>query len=528
MATYSIGSPGTDATKLADLTSVLYSLPDNTSKLIHPVDVRNSIYTVWENSIFKPTSVSGFEYIGIDQDNFQEKIFFGKKKVAGQYIMSPDSLNGGDTADTADIYFYNTKSEPTTDYSTTIAFLAGTGSFFNGGQLNVPYIKIQDVFDTYGNYSLDFNLINPSGSTYAQGNINIEAGDNGVVTINTLQFPTVSDYLSGTISNGYVLTYYKVGSQPIAQWVQLGSQSVIDTVYSSGTVSITGSPVIINGSNYNITDTNPTPTQIGGIAAGTTFNNVPVSDIVHQILYPYITPKVSLSMSSNYVEAGSTNTLPTLNYSITKNATYSINVPTLTSSVTFTWVGPGNITSNGITSGTASIVSPIFINGTQSYSIQNFTMNVTDDYPSSVTASVSFDVVIPWYYGTSPNSLTGSNVNNIFGTSSNPPLGYLKPLLTAPVLSSSSSYNKTLFISGQNIYIYFAYPADFPDLLNIKEPNGWDATSSFTQYIVTGINSPGGGNGAWNGKSYKVYISNLTTADNTAPLYGGNFQFNFA
>jgi hypothetical protein len=524
MATYSIGTPPTDATKLADLTSVLNSLPDNTSKLIHPVDVRNSIYTVWENSIFKPTRVSGFEYIGIDQDNFQEKIFFGKKKVAGQYIMSPDSLNGGDTAD---IYFYNTKSEPANDYSTTIAFLAGTGSFFNGGQLNVPYIKIQDVFDTYGNSSLDFNLINPSGSTYAQGNINIEAGDNGVVTINTLQFPTVSDYLSGTISNGYVLTYYKVGSQPIAQWVQLGTQSVIDTVYSSGTVSITGSPVIINGSNYNITDTNPTPIQIGGIAAGTTFNNVPVSDIVHQILYPYITPKVSLSMSSNYVEEGST--LPTLNYSITKNATYSINAPTLTSSVTltFTPIAPSNITSNGITSGTSS-VTKIYPLGTQSYSIQNFTMNVTDDYPSSVTASVSFDVVIPWYYGTSFNSLTGSNVYNIFGTSSNPPLGYLKPLLTAPVLSSSSSYNKTLFISGQIIYIYFAYPADFPDLLNIKDPNGWDQISSFTQYIVTGINSPGGGNGVWNGKSYKVYISNNLTTAGGAPSYGGDFQFNFA
>ena len=524
MATYSIGSQPTDATKLSGLDAVLSVLYDNTSKAILPKNLRDSVFTVWENSIFKPTRVSGFEYIGIDQDNFQEKIFFGKKKVAGRYIMSPDSLN---LPGAADIYFYNTKLEPAIDYSTTIAFLAGTGSFFNGGQLNVPYIKIQDVFDTYGNSSLDFNLINPSGSTYAQGNINIEAGDNGVVTINTLQFPTVSDYLSGTISNGYVLTYYKVGSQSIAQWVQLGSQSVIDTVYSSGTVSITGSPVIINGSNYNITDTNPTPTQIGGIAAGTTFNNVPVSDIVHQILYPYITPKVSLSMSSNYVEAGSTNTLPTLNYSITKNATYSINVPTLTSSVTFTWVGPGNITSNGITSGTASIVSPIFINGTQSYSIQNFTMNVTDDYPSSVTASVSFDVVIPWYYGTSPNLLTGSNVNNIFGTSSNPPHGYLKPLLTAPVLSSSSSYNKTLFISGQNIYIYFAYPADFPDLLNIKDPNGYDVTSSFTKYIVTGINSPGGGNGAWNGKSYKVYISNLTTAGG-APSYGGNFQFNFA
>ena len=56
--TYSIGTPPTDATKLADFQSILNILPDNTSKLIAPKDVRDSSYTIWENIVFKPNNAS--------------------------------------------------------------------------------------------------------------------------------------------------------------------------------------------------------------------------------------------------------------------------------------------------------------------------------------------------------------------------------------------------------------------------------------------------------------------------------------
>ena len=74
MATYSTGTPPTNATKLQDFNSVLNILPDNTSKLIAPKDVRDAVFTTWENIAFKPTTAGGSEYIGIDQTTLQEKI----------------------------------------------------------------------------------------------------------------------------------------------------------------------------------------------------------------------------------------------------------------------------------------------------------------------------------------------------------------------------------------------------------------------------------------------------------------------
>lgn len=42
-----------------------------------------------------------------------------------------------------------------------------------------------------------------------------------------------------------------------------------------------------------LTNATPTPTTIGGIAAGTTFNNIPVETILQNLLYPYQVPSFS-------------------------------------------------------------------------------------------------------------------------------------------------------------------------------------------------------------------------------------------
>jgi hypothetical protein len=74
-STYSTGTPPTNANKLSSLSSIFTELPDNTSHLIKPLQVRDAVYTLWENIAFKPTTVSGLsgEYIGIDQIALQEK-----------------------------------------------------------------------------------------------------------------------------------------------------------------------------------------------------------------------------------------------------------------------------------------------------------------------------------------------------------------------------------------------------------------------------------------------------------------------
>ena len=42
-----------------------------------------------------------------------------------------------------------------------------------------------------------------------------------------------------------------------------------------------------------------TVNALGGIAAGTTFDNMPVSEVLTKLLYPYVAPTVSASSSPN-------------------------------------------------------------------------------------------------------------------------------------------------------------------------------------------------------------------------------------
>ena len=540
MATYSIGTPPTDATKLADLQSILNVLPDNTSKTIAPKDIRDSSYTLWENIIFKPTTNSNIsgEYIGIDQDTFQEKILLGKKTVGGQYIMTNDLLSTD-----VDIFFYNTKTEPTSDYNTKVAFLAGTGSNYYGGYVSSPYLQSVVVLNPGFDNTIDFEIKNPSyftnGLTSYGGNINIKS-DYGVVTLNGLRFPTYSDMLSSSY-DGYVLKYRWIGGAPYATWESIASQSSITSMISAGTVSITGSPVLLNGLDINFTDSTPVPTAIGGILAGETFSNVPVTEMIRKIIYQYIAPTLTSNMSSSFIESGNSVTAAALklNYTIVKNSTYnitslSVNNPYSGSLYTLPIITNSTTVTSFVT---PTLGGSLSLAGTQSWNSNSWTITLGDTYPTTKTSTSSVKVVIPWYYGTSTTGGTSSaTINSILGTASGS--NKLTPILTEPAVSSSSTYNKTVALSGDGVYVYFGYPADFPDLVSIIDPNGFNVFTSFKKYIIgTTLNpiyaptTPP----LWSGKSYKFYIyvgvgggNPITTTIGTYPTYSGNYQFKFA
>jgi len=537
MATYSIGTPPTDATKLANLQSILNVLPDNTSKTISPKDVRDSSYTLWENIIFKPTTnpnING-EYIGIDQDTFQEKIFLGKKSVGGQYIMTNDLLSTD-----VDIFFYNTKTEPTSNYDTKVAFLAGTGSNFQGGVVSAPYLQSVVVTNPGFSNTIDFEIKNPSyfinGLTSYGGNININS-DYGVVTVNGLRLPTSSDMLNGSY-DGYVLKYRSIDGEPYAIWENIASQSSITSMISAGTVSISGNPVLLNGSDINFTDLTPVPTAIGGILAGETFSNVPVTEMIRKIIYEYITPTLTSNMSTSFIESDNSVTAAALqlNYTIVKNSTYDITSLTINNPYSGL-LSTVPITTNSTT--VTSFVTPtltlggsLSLTGTQSWNSNSWTIALGDTYPTTKTSTSSVKVVIPWYYGTSTTGGTSSaTINGILGTSS--VANKLTPILTEPAISSSSTYNKTVALSGDGVYVYFGYPADFPDLVSIIDPNGFNVFPSFEKYIIGTIHSPTVPY-LWTGKTYKFYIyvgagsDPITTTIGSYPSYSGNYQFKFA
>jgi hypothetical protein len=504
MSTYSIGQAPVDALKLQDFRAVLNILPDNTQKLIAPKDVRDSLYTVWENIAFKPTKVasSTVEYIGIDQDFLRQKVFIGKKKVEGLDIMNDTLLNSD-----VDVFFYNNKEEPQGSYNTKIAILAGTGGFSDA-----PYLESAVVTSYLGNNYLDLDIINPSyivdGSELSGGNINI-ISQNGYVSLNGVLFPKQSENADIT-NNGKFLQYNLDGSTAYAVWADSFS---VDSIFSSGTVSITGSPVLVNGLDINFTDSTPIPTSVGGILAGETFSNVPLTEMFRKLLYPYLTPNVSISFESPIIESGDS-TVPKLFYTITRPGTYSLtnlalNPPSIDTNYPF--INYTLITQAGYSGFVFPILTPtqLKVDVGSGYKTNTFTLSITDGYPTTKTSTKSFDVVLPWYYGTSQTATSSTaGINGILGSQAFPP----GPTKLTPLLKAAPSLSEIveLIISTAGLgsgCIYFGYPSSYGNISDILDQNDYSIFSFFKQYIVVGLRSADNywGGGSEN-REYKFYI----------------------
>ena len=551
MITFS--TPPTEANQLSGIVNVLNILPDNTAKQISPKDVRDAVYTLWENTILKPTSASNSsKYIGIDQYQLTNslddsiiypKMYFGKKQTGGKFIMS-DLLLGTDT----DFFFYNMKNN-TTDYNTTIAILAGTGSFLYNGDISAPIIKSTVVSDSGFSYiNLDItnkSIINVNG-TESGGDVNISS-DRGFVSINSFIFPKVSDITAA--NNDYVLKYKWIAGNAYGVWESAFSQSITSINNPSGPVTITGNPVILNG--YRFSDSTIVATAIGGILAGETFSNVDVLDMLRRIIYTYVPPRVStfFNLTTNstpitLIESGDNTRFANtrLNYSLVVNATYSVNGISFDSP-------PGGVTPFGPLPGTPAtrgtytgVVRPdasnVLNTGTgEYYRILSYTFSAIDTYPTTSRSNSKLAVVLPYFYGTSATLATISNVNqfdpfninNILGTNSSAPTGKLNSVLVNPIVGTPSvSDNQNFYITTQGLninnqgYIYFGYPAGFPLLKQIKDQNGFTLSSTdFSTYSIS-ITSP---SGFWGSTPYIFYIRpNITSV----PISSTPYQFIFA
>jgi hypothetical protein len=82
--------------------------------------------------------------------------------------------------------------------------------------------------------------------------------------------------------------------------------------------------------------------------------------------------------------------------------------------------------------------------------------------------------------------------------------------------SISRKNNKTIAVSATNEFIYFAYPATYGSLNSILDGNGFNVTSSFTQYTANVYQAASG-----DSISYNIYKSNSVTTINQ------NFQYKF-
>lgn len=524
-ATFSIniGTP-TESARKQDIYTVLQDIPDNTSKLITPRDVRDAIFSVWANSVFKQTiGTSSIEYIGIDSNNpsnrdIKQKIFVGKRNVSGVDIMSNSLLS---SSNETDIFLFNTKPDTTTQSVTKISILSGTDSSLYS---YAPYIKSEFISDLGGdNIALD--IVNPS---LFGGPINIYS-PSGRVAINDIIFPTIAES-SASASNGKILRYS--GTYPNGSLVWSNDTVSIANIGATGSpTNIFGSPVLINGSPMVFSDETPLPLSVGGLTQGSTFSDVTIVEMLNRILYPYVPPALSLSLvnssGTTYSEFGTTASV-VFSYSITK---YSEDISdayidgTTFSGVTFS-SSPGGILSGTLSGSTHSAL----------ISTHNYVLKVSDDpvwlfASHSATASISF--VYPSFYGFSQVPIYV-----------NPLSGWLASTLIMAATSSirnnipsPGSQSISLYYSGSG-YLFFAMPESYPVFRYVKDPNGYiihDYADISSSVFFTGTQSnsvpsysgsypnivPTGG-----GPTYSIAVRFWVT-NATCSYPGGNFEFIF-
>ena len=554
-ATYSIsvGLP-TEAFRKKDITSVLLDLPDNTQKLISPKDVRDAFLSTWANAAFKQTiGLSSIEYIGIDSGNptnrdIKQKIFIGKRSYAGLDIMNSNLLS---PANLTDIYFFNTKPDTITQSQTRISILAGTNSTLYE---NAPYIESKL---SSSSLALDLNLVNPSVNS---GPINIYSYT-GRVSINGITFPTAAE-TSASASNGRILKYS--GSFPNGALKWADPTISISSIGSPGQpLYIYGSPSFVNGAQtLEFVDPNAVTQTIGGIELGMSFSsfswlnpstllyqNWPIVEVLRKLLYPYVPPTVSFTgynmvTGTNYIEVGVTSSL-FFTYSVTK---YSEDIDN------YQIVGPTN--SIPYTTGVIGTYSGMSFSGLPSYNqtgtfshnavriyqLPNYFTPTTVDYLLQVSdsgygffthsATASFTYITPFYTSflyTAPMVA----VWPFFSTVPDP--NRLRNIL---INSNTSKYVVPYPGPSQSVkfpyngfgYLWFIYPASYPDLTMIKDPNGFvlhDAdyltASTFTYSLPTTPSTLGLPTAPYGQGAFKVYKS-----IGTCSYYGlGDFEFIF-
>lgn len=474
MSTYSYiinpGSP-TEAYKLNTLQDVMDGLPDNLEKLVSPHDLRNATFTIWENILLKETIISGLTYTGYNDfpgQTISQKIYLGKKQRSGLDIMT-DTLLNSDT----DLFFYNNKKDSNTSQNTKISILAGTTvSNFS----KAPYIEARQVISPS---SIDLYIINPGASSKI-------VIDSPTVNIKDLNYPSA---ISG--SPNQLLRHNGAGS---GMWA---SPTVSSIIAPGVTVSIVGSPVLVNGYSLEYTNSFPSQITVGGISVGTSFATISFVDMFNKLFYPYLVPIVSLTASVLVYEYGSI-FIPQLFWNI-QSKTNAVTSATL-SGVISPIIAPPIIPAMTTVGGTLTSINITTTNPTATWVLSAF------DGTSSSTTSITANRVYPFFYGMSSN-------NSLAGVS----------LYTSLTKDVSGWGTKTYTYTGNNKYAYFVYPVSYGLLTQIQDQNlntvYSGGSGSFTYSIIAVSSTALPNNWSTNFYAYKT----TTLVSN----YGYPFTFIF-
>jgi hypothetical protein len=462
-------------------------LADNDTGDINPVDIRNTILSLWSSDIFKLTTLNkiieeeeegeneeeetttsttteiehnDIPYIGFDTLNPDDNDLKGKKILFGKTeFQSNNILNNELLESEYDIIFYNTKSDNQQQFTTRLNFLSGVNS---NNFKDSPFIQSQAIFATTS-VSFDFN-----------SNSDIRLSSDRLV-INDLNIPNIpisnnQTFLGNSESNSIVFggLSYSLGSN-------IGTQSE--------TLDIFGRPIKLNNYSLEFSDNRKSTLEIGDIKLGESFTNFSLSEILKRIVYKYLPPFSiirNISHPSGYVEIGEVPNV-VLEYSIFKR-TLNTQVAILLNMI------PGfapaiQTSSYSSITGTSSGLISSRINA----SGVTFSVTVSDGQQTSVV-STNIRGIFPYYYGLSTKDAISSN-----------------ELLNLVKLVEDKN-DKNIIIQPGSGFFYFIYDNDYGELSEILNENGnqLSENSDFIKYSQI-LSSP---NGLWVNKEFKVYRIN--------------------
>ena len=223
---------------------------------------------------------------------------------------------------------------------------------------------------------------------------------------------------------------------------------------------------------------------LGGISAGEDLNGLTVGSILNKLLYPYVKPVVSVTMTPNggIYEHGNYQFVENISVTITKKTEKIVSLRILD--------GDNEIysKSDGVENGGTFDVSSHY----QIKDNRRLTVEVIDGIGSIVTVNTNaFNYIYPYYYGV-------ANENTLLNGE------FIKTLTKRLEVKGTKSIS---YITN-NQRMVFAYPLSYGKLSKILDANSFDVTNTFTVTTVTLITLDG------TTQSYYVYANNPSTVEN--------------
>lgn len=234
-----------------------------------------------------------------------------------------------------------------------------------------------------------------------------------------------------------------------------------------------------------------TISSLGGISAGENLNGLTIKEIISKLLFPYVAPTVSASLthtpSGSVFEKGQVVTIESITGTVTKKSEF----------ITKVQFWDGSTVLETITSGVGGSSSHSHLLDTSIQITSNtnntrFRFSATDTTGKTYYANTkSFTFYYPYYLGTIAEDKV---LNDATITS-----------LDKKIQGRATTTNS---FTTNNERMVIAYPKSYGTLSKILDANSFDVTGTFSlnEILITGLDGTT--------QSYYVYVNNASTVSN--------------